>query len=167
MKTRGGRGISPPSVEIGRPPPLRFSSFVSCSRGDGESRLQTLIHDDATPLKVLLSVLALSVMDWVSLSIGEETVQSIRVWRESMATEVSEPCAAGATASVGDSGVAGCTMCVTGRIVGLCAVVATVSLTTGLKESSKDLWPESVQGTGEEEGEILGLGGLGGLEGLL
>lgn len=99
-------------------------------------------------------------MERVSLSMGEETVQSIRVCRESMATEVTESCAGGTT-SVGDSGVAGCTICVTGRIVGLCAVVATVSRTTGLKESSKDLRPESVQGRGDEEGEILGLGGVG------
>lgn len=77
-------------------------------------------------------------------------MQSIRVCKESMATEVTEPCAGG-TMSVGDSGVAGCTICVTGRIVGLCAVVATVSMTTGLKESSKDLRPESVQGRGDEE----------------
>lgn len=130
---------------------------MSCSRGDGESRLQTLIHDDATPLKVLLSVLALSMMERVSLSMGEETVPSIRVCRESMATEVT-----GRTTSVGDSGVAGCTICVTGRIVS-----QTVSMTTGFKESNKDLRPESVQGRGDEEGEILGLGAVGELEGLL
>lgn len=140
---------------------------MSCSCGDGENLLQTLLHDDATPLKVLLSVLALSVIERVSLSMGEETVHSMKVCSESMATGVTEPCA-GRTPSVGDSGVAGCTICVTGRIVGLCAVVATVSMTTGLKESSKDLRPESVQGRGEEEeGDILGLWGVGELEGLL
>lgn len=107
-------------------------------------------------------------MERVSLSIGDETVQSIRVCRESMATEVTEPCGAGTTSvSVGDSGVAGCTICVTGRIVGLCAVVATVSMTTGLKESSKDLRPEPVEGRGDEEGEIFGLGGVEELEGVL
>lgn len=92
-------------------------------------------------------------MERVSLSMGEETVQSIRVCRESMATEDTEPCAGGTT-SVGVSGVAGCTICVTGRIVGLCAVVVTASRTTGRKESSKDLRPESVQGRGDEEREI-------------
>lgn len=139
---------------------------MGCSRGDGEGRLRALIHEDATPLKVLLSVLALSVMERVSLSMGEETVQSIRVCRESMATGPTEPCAGGTT-SLGDSGVAGGTISVTGRIVGLCTVVATMSTTTGLKESSKDLRAESVQGRGEERGEIFGLGRVGDLEGLL
>lgn len=110
-------------------------------------------------------MLALSVMDRVSLSMGEEAVQSMRVWRESMATEATGPWAAGGATSVGGSGVGGCTICVTGRIVGLCAVVA--SLTEGLKESSKDLRPESGLGTGDGEGHISGLGGLEGLEGLL
>lgn len=112
-------------------------------------------------------MLALSLRDRVSLSMGEEAVQSMRVWKESMATEAAGPWAAGRATSVGGSGVGGCTICVTGRIVGLCAVAA--SLTAGLKESSKDLWPESVLGTGdgEAEGDTSGLGGLGGLEGLL
>lgn len=99
----------------------------------------------------------------MSLSMGEETVQSMRVWRESMATEAAESCLGGTT-SVGGSGVAGCTICVTGRIVGLCAAAPTVSMTTGLKASRMDFWPDSVQGRG---GEILGLGGDGEREGLL
>lgn len=82
-----------------------------------------------------------------------------------MATEAAGPWASGGATSVGGSGVGGCTICVTGRIVGLCAVAA--SLTAGLKKSSKDLRPESVLGTGDGEGDISGLGGLGGLEGLL
>lgn len=156
-------------VELGPPPPtppLIFPSGASYSPGDGESRPQTLIHDDATPLTVLLSVLALSVRERVPMSMGEETVQSVRVCRESMATEAAESCPGGTT-SVGGSGVAGCTICVTGRIVGLCAAAPSVSMTTGLKASRMDFWPDSVQGRGGEEGEILGLGGDGEREGLL
>lgn len=148
------------------PPLFSFSPGASCSRGDRESRLQTLIHDDATPLMVVLSELGLSVMERVSLSMGEETVQSMRVCRESMATGVAEPCSGGGT-SVGDSGVAGRPICVTGRIVGLCAALRAVSMTTGIRELSKDLWPESVQGRGDEEGEMVGLGGVGEREALL
>lgn len=76
------------------------------------------------------------------------------------------PCAGGAT-SVGGSGVAGSTSCVTGRIVGVCAAVPSVSMTTGLKASGMDFWPASVQGRGGGEGETLGLGGVGEREGLL
>lgn len=62
----------------------------------------TLDHNDATPLMVLLSVLALSLMERTPESIGEETVQSIRergvasvepeVGAESMAREAAESC---------------------------------------------------------------------------
>lgn len=38
----------------------------------------TMDHDDATPLIVLFSVLALSLMERTPESMGEETVQSIR-----------------------------------------------------------------------------------------
>lgn len=76
------------------------------------------------------------------------------------------PCAGGAT-SVGGSGVAGCTICVTGRIEGLCAAVPSVSMTTGVKASRMDFWPASVQGRGGGEGETIGLGGVGEREGLL
>lgn len=135
-------------------------SGASDSPGDHGRRLQTRIHDDAAPLKVLLSV---SARERASLSMGEETVQSIRVCRESMATG---PCAGGAT-SVGGSRGAGSTICVTGRIVGLCAAVPSASMTTGLKASRMDFCPASVQGRGGGEGETLGLGGVGERGGLL
>lgn len=64
------------------------------------------------------------------------------------------PCAGGATA-VGGSGVAGRTICVTGRIVGLCAAVPSVSMTTGPKASRMDFWP----GRGGGEGLLLIQGG--------
>ncbi len=66
----------------------------------------TLDHDDVTPLTVLFSVLALSLMERTPESMGEETVQSIRergvasvepestakVGTESVATEATESC---------------------------------------------------------------------------
>ncbi len=66
----------------------------------------TLDHDDATPLTVLFSVLALSLMERTPESMGEETVQSIRnggvasvepesvmeVGTESTAREAAESC---------------------------------------------------------------------------
>lgn len=43
----------------------------------GSSRAATLDHDDDSPLTVLLSVLALSLMERTPESMGEETVESI------------------------------------------------------------------------------------------
>lgn len=53
----------------------------------------TLDQDDKTPLRVLFSVLSLSMIERAPQSNGEETVQSIRVCTESMATALGEHCA--------------------------------------------------------------------------
>lgn len=62
-----------------------------------------------------------------------------------------------------DSGVEVCTMSVTGRTVGIGAVVLTISMTGGLTEPSEDIWPESVR-WGMDEGGPEGLEGEGGWE---
>lgn len=63
------------------PPPIPsdYSCGVGCFLLQPESFLlpATLDHDDATPLMVLFSVLALSLMERTPESMGEETVQSI------------------------------------------------------------------------------------------
>lgn len=57
------------------------------------------------------------------------------------------------TVRVADSGVEVCTISVTGRMVGIGAVVLTVSMTEG---------PESMHGGGVDEGDMVtGLGGVG------
>lgn len=63
-----------------------------------------------------------------------------------------------------DSGVEVCTMSVTGRTVGIGAVVLTISMTGGLTEPREDIWPESVHGWGMDEGGPEGLEGEGGQE---
>lgn len=136
----------------------------------------TLDHDDATPLRVF-SVLELSLMERTPESIGEETVQSIRVGAESMATLAVESCAGGTvsvttlaaescvggsvsvTAEVADSGVKVCTICVTGRTMGICAFILTVSVTAGLKKPLVGIRSESQCGGGLNEVEtVTGLG---------
>lgn len=69
--------------------------------------------------------------------------------------------------SVADSGVEVCTISVTGRMVGIGAVVLTVSMTGELKEPIEGIRPESMHGGGVDGGEIVtGLGGVGEREGL-
>lgn len=133
-------------------------------------------HDDATPLRVF-SVLALSLMERTPESIGEETVQSIRVGAESMATLVAESCAGGTvsvttltaescaggsvsvTADVADSGMKVCTISVTGRTLGICAFILTVSVAAGLTKPLVGTSSESQWGAGLNEVETLtGLG---------
>lgn len=133
----------------------------------------TLDHDDAKPLTVLFSVLALSLMERTPESMGEETVQSIRergvasvepesktkVGTESTATEAAESCPSctmSVTVRVVDSGVEVCTMSVTGRMVGIGAVVLTVSMTGRVEESAEGIWPESMGG-GETAAGLEGL----------
>lgn len=54
-------------------------------------------------------------------------------------------------------------MSVTGRMVGIGAVVVTESMTGGVEESPEGIWPESMGGGGEDEGEtVAGLRGEGG-----
>ncbi len=61
-----------------------------------------------------------------------------------------------------DSGVELCTMSVTGSMVGIGAVVLTVSMTGGVEESAESIWPESMGGGGVgERATVTGLGGVG------
>lgn len=61
------------------PPPSDYSCGLGCFLLQPESFLlaATLNHDDDTPLMVLFSVLALSLMERTPESMGEEMVQSI------------------------------------------------------------------------------------------
>lgn len=53
-------------------------------------------------------------------------------------------------------------MSVTGRMVGVGAVVLTVSMTGGVEAAAEGVWPESTGGGGEGEGEtVTGLEGEG------
>lgn len=64
----------------------------AASSATGKLFFYRLDHDDATPLRVLFSVLALSLIERTPESMGEETVRSIRVGTESMATAAAESC---------------------------------------------------------------------------
>lgn len=54
-------------------------------------------------------------------------------------------------------------MSVTGRTVGISAVVLTVFITGGVEEASEGVWPESMGGGGVGEGKTVSV--LGGVEG--
>lgn len=122
-----------------------------------------LDHDDAMPLTVLFSVLALSLIERTPESMGEDTVQSIReegvasVEPESVMeveSKIGEAAKSG-TVRVVDSGVEVCAMSVMGRMVGAGAGVLTVCM------SSEGIWPKSMGGGGVGEGEAAtGLGGV-------
>lgn len=108
-----------------------------------------LDHDDAMPLTVLFSMLALSLIERTPESIGEDTVQSTReegvasvepesvtdVGAESKTREAAESGTMSVTVRGVDSGAEGSAMSVTGRMVGGGGVLLTVCTTGGLGES--------------------------------
>lgn len=125
-----------------------------------------LDHDDAMPLTVLVSVLALSLslIERTPESMGEDTVQSTRedgvasVEVESMMEDGTESkmrqaadCGSvSVTVRVVDSRVEVCAMFVTGRMEGDCAILLTVSMTGSVEEST-----ETVGGGGVCEGKTV------------
>lgn len=112
-------------------------------------------HDDAMPLTVLFSVLALalSLIERTPESMGEDTVQSIREEGvasveaesvmedgiESKTRRVADRGSVSVTVRVADSRVEVCAMSVTGRMEGDCAALLTVFMTVRVEESTESM----------------------------
>lgn len=112
-------------------------------------------HDDAMPLTVLFSVLALSLslIERTPESMGEDTVQSIREegvasveaesvmedGTESKTRRVADRGSVSVTVRVVDSRVELRAMSVTGRMEGDCAALLTVFMTARVEESSEPM----------------------------